>query len=130
MSPTTRTALGLLLLRVSLGAAMLLQHGLPKLLAVESKWHSFPDPLGVGHPTSLLMAIVGEVVATALLVAGAWARVAASLSAITMPVAAFIVHAGDPFAKKELALLYGVGFAASALLGPGRFSWDARRGRA
>ena len=45
---------------------------------------------------------------------------------VTMIVAAFIVHAGDPFAKKELALVYLVGFLAIFFTGPGEYSVDAR----
>ncbi len=39
-------------------------------------------------------------------------------------VAFFMVHAGDPFGKKELAFVYLVIFTALALTGPGRFSLD------
>ena len=47
-----------------------------------------------------------------------------------MAVAAFVVHAGDPWTlgagrSKEPALLYLFPFLALALTGPGRFSLDA-----
>ncbi len=38
--------------------------------------------------------------------------------------AAFIHHGANPWARKELAVLYGVAFLAVILLGPGRFSLD------
>jgi putative oxidoreductase len=44
--------------------------------------------------------------------------------AITMIVAAFIVHADDPFGKKELALLYLSGCLTLIFTGAGKFSVD------
>lgn len=130
MSRLTLTALGLLMLRVGLASMMLFGHGLPKLLAFSSLSGKFADPLGVGHLPSLCLALVGEVLCTVLLGLGFYARIAAAGAATTMLVAAGIVHAGDPFAKKELALAYGLGFLALALVGPGRWSLDGSRGRA
>jgi putative oxidoreductase len=45
---------------------------------------------------------------------------------VTMLVAAFHVHATDPFSKKELALAYATAALAILLAGPGRLSLDAR----
>ena len=36
-----------------------------------------------------------------------------------------MVHGADPFAKKELALLYGAGALTLMLTGPGQLSLDA-----
>ena len=44
-----------------------------------------------------------------------------------MAVAAFLFHGEDPFAKQELAILYGACALAVMLLGPGAWSLDARR---
>ena len=44
---------------------------------------------------------------------------------VTMLVAALIIHGDDPWAKKELALLYFFPFAALFLTGAGRYSLDA-----
>jgi putative oxidoreductase len=43
-----------------------------------------------------------------------------------MLVAAFIVHLDDPFKRKELALLYLVGFLVVLLMGPGKYSLDKK----
>jgi putative oxidoreductase len=43
-----------------------------------------------------------------------------------MLVAAFIVHLDDPFKRKELALLYLVGFLIVLLMGPGKYSLDKK----
>jgi len=117
---------GLLLLRVAVGSMMLFGHGLPKLLEFGDKAARFPDPLGVGSAASLSLAIVGEVLAPALLVLGLGTRAAAAPLLITMGVAALMVHADDPWARKELAVLYAVPALTLMLTGAGRFSVAAR----
>ena len=51
---------------------------------------------------------------------------AALTTLITMLVAGLVQHAADPWAKKELALLYAVAFATLLFTGPGAWSVDAR----
>lgn len=114
----------LALLRVGL-AALMLTHGIPKLLGYAERAATFPDPLGVGHATSLLLAIFAEVVCSLLLIPGLLVRLAAIPFCFTMVVAFFVVHGGDPFAKRELALLYLVGGVAVLIAGGGRYSLDA-----
>jgi putative oxidoreductase len=116
--------LGLLLLRV-VTSAFLLKHGLAKLERWDELWTTFADPLGVGPTASFTLAIFGEVFCAALVLVGALTRLTAIPPLITMLVAGFVVHASDPWARKELAFLYAQAFAAIALLGPGRFSLDA-----
>jgi putative oxidoreductase len=41
-----------------------------------------------------------------------------------MAVAVFFAHAGDPFARKELALLYLLIFSVIFILGAGKYSLD------
>jgi putative oxidoreductase len=41
-----------------------------------------------------------------------------------MLIAAFVVHFEDPFGKKELAILYLLGFVLVMLFGPGKYSID------
>jgi putative oxidoreductase len=41
-----------------------------------------------------------------------------------MGVAAFVVHAEDPFGKMEKALLYLFGYLLLAMTGPGKYSLD------
>jgi putative oxidoreductase len=47
---------------------------------------------------------------------------------IFFAVAAFVQHGQDPFARKELALVYAVPLLALLFTGPGRYSLDARFG--
>jgi len=127
------TSAGLLVLRVGLGAMMLLRHGGPKLLGFTEKAQTFSDPLGVGPTASLGLAIFAEFLCSLLLIFGAATRLAAIPLTITMLVAAFIIHADDPFPKQEFPLLYAFGFIALILTGAGDYSVDAvvarKRGR-
>lgn len=125
--------LGLLILRVVTGGTMLLAHGLGKLATFSERAESFPDPIGVGTTVSLSLAVFAEVLCALLLVLGLGTRLAAIPLLITMLVALFVVHGADPFAKKELALLYAAPFLTLVLTGGGRFSVEhvlfSRRGK-
>ena len=103
---------------------MVAAHGWPKLIAFGEKSAVFPDPLGVGSPVSLALAVLAEVVCALLVMAGLATRLAAGPLIVTMLVAAFIVHADDPWQKQEFALLYAIPFAALVLTGGGRWSLD------
>lgn len=115
---------GLLLLRVATGSLMLFGHGLSKLLNFSERAGVFADPLGVGPALSLSLAVFAEVFCALAIILGFMTRFAAVPLVITMVVIAFIVHDGDPWGKKEFALLYAVPFLTLFLTGPGRFSLD------
>ncbi|WP_370086802.1 DoxX family protein [Ekhidna sp.] len=112
-----------LLLRVSLSALML-THGWGKFNKLISGNFSFADPIGIGEGPSLFLAVVGEFVCPILLILGFKTRLSTIPPAITMLVAALIVHGDDPFRRQELPLIYFVGFAAIFLLNSGRYSLD------
>ena len=122
--PTT-ISVALLLLRIAAGAMMMV-HGWSKLSGYGEMSADFPDPLGVGHATSLTLAIFGELVCAAALVPGVLTRLAALPYTFTMIVAGLVVHADDPWGRKELAVLYLVCGLVLAIAGPGRFSVDAQ----
>ena len=122
-------SLGLLALRLGVGGMLLFQHGLPKLLSFSDQVSTFADPLGVGRAASLTLAIFAEALCAGLIILGLGTRAAALPVAVTMVVAAFVVHGDDPFAKKELALLYLVPALTLMATGPGRWSLDALVGR-
>ena len=118
--------LGLLLLRITFSLLMM-THGFPKLMRfVEGDFALVGDPIGLGAVFSSILVLAGEVVSPVLVLIGLQARAASVITAITMTVAAFVVHGHDPIAKKELALLYLVGFAIIGLMGPGVFSIDKK----
>jgi putative oxidoreductase len=115
--------IGLLILRVSF-AASLMTHGYPKFLKLLDGNTSFPDPLGIGEPTSMVLAVFGEFIAPAFILIGLKTRLAAIPPAIAMGVAVFIMHGADPFSKQEHAFLYFAAFIAISLFGGGKFSVD------
>jgi putative oxidoreductase len=116
--------LGLAILRIGMSALML-THGYGKFIMLIGDGEiKFPSLLGLGSTISLTLAVIGEFIAPILILIGFKTRLAAIPAAITMGVAAFIFHAGDPLAKKEHALLYFIGFLAIALLGAGKLSLD------
>lgn len=125
MNTSTNYNLGLLLLRLGFGG-MMLTHGIPKMMKMLSGDFSFGDPIGIGEPASLVLAVLGEVVFPILVIIGFKTRLSAIPVIITMAVAAFIVHAADPFGTKEMALLYLIGFIAIAVLGAGKYSVDRK----
>lgn len=117
---------GLLILRVSAGLAMALQHGMGKLQKLINGDLQFPDPLGVGVTTSLFLAGLAEFFCALAVVLGVLTRLMSAPLAFTMLVAAFVVHANDTFERKELAIVYLVIFSALILTGGGRFSIDSK----
>ncbi len=125
MNNSTNYNLGLLLLRVGFGG-MMLTHGIPKLLKMLSGDFSFGDPIGIGETTTLILAVLCEVFFPILVIIGFKTRLSAIPVIITMIVAAFVVHAADPFGIKEKAILYLIGFIAIALLGAGKYSVDKK----
>ena len=125
MNNSTNYNLGLLLLRVGFGG-MMLTHGIPKLLKMLSGDFSFGDPIGLGETATLILAVLCEVFFPILVIIGFKTRLSAIPVIITMAVAAFVVHAADPFGIKEKAILYLIGFIAIALLGAGKYSVDKK----
>jgi putative oxidoreductase len=123
MKISSYNGLALLVLRVG-ASAMMLTHGIPKIEKLFNSPIEFSDPLGIGPLFSLILTIIGEVVAPILIIIGLKSRFASIIALITMLVAAFVVHAGDSFGQKEKALLYALCFLVIFLAGPGKFSID------
>lgn len=118
----------LLLLRVGAGAFML-THGYPKLQKLLAGDFQFADPFGLGPGISLGLAVFAEFFCSILLILGLGTRLAAIPLIVTMSVAAFIAHSADPFARKEMALLYLLSFVVLLFSGPGRISADQLLGK-
>ena len=120
------TTAALFALRVWLGLTMLLNHGLAKLTGFGQMAEHFPDPLGVGHTASLVLAVFAEFFASLLLILGLLTRFAALALVINMAVAFFIVMKAALGGERsgELAFLYLAGYVALLLAGPGRLSAD------
>jgi putative oxidoreductase len=117
------SGLALLLLRVSAGL-MMITHGWPKVLSFIDNPGAFPDPLHIGSSLSHGLTAFAEFVCSILIVIGLGTRWAAIPLMVTMIVAAFIMHAGEPISGKEMALLYLSSFTAIMFLGAGKYSLD------
>ena len=115
---------GILLIRL-LAGGMMLTHGIPKINRLFGEGPiKFSDPFGLGPEISLTLAVIAEVGCAALVIVGFKTKWATIPLMITMLTAAFYAHWNDPFAKKELPLLFFTVFVAILLLGPGNFSID------
>jgi putative oxidoreductase len=126
--------LGKLLLRVSVGALLML-HGIAKL---GSGVDGIAGMLAQrGWPGELAYAVfIGELLAPLAMMLGVWTRPAALVAAVNMVVAIALAHAADIFCLGpqggwaiELQGLYLFGALAVMLLGGGRFSLGGLRGR-
>ncbi|NER11371.1 DoxX family protein [Muriicola jejuensis] len=125
MKNNMQANIGLALLRIS-ASAMMLTHGYPKFQKLLSGDFEFGDPIGLGPTPSLFLAIIGEFICPILVLIGFKTRWAAIPTVITMAVAAFVVHASDPFGTKEKAMLYLAMFLVIVLVGPGKYSVDKK----
>jgi len=117
--------LALLLLRVGF-SGFLMTHGIPKISRLFETPIKFANPIGLGETTSLILTIIGEVIAPIFIIIGFKTKWATIPPAITMAVAAFVVHAKDDLGTKEHALLYMIAFIVIFLTGPGKYSVDYR----
>lgn len=125
MKNTLLKDLGLALLRIG-SSALLLTHGFSKFQKLISGDFEFGDPIGIGAAPTLFLAVLAEFVCPILIILGFKTRWAAIFPAVTMVVAAFIVHAQDAIGVKEKALLFLIAFVSISLLGAGKYSIDKK----
>ena len=122
---STQVDVVLLILRMGV-AALMLTHGLPKLqMLLAGGEVQFPGVMGLSPTISLSLAVFAEVIASIFILFGLATRLAAIPLILTMMVAVFMIHANDPFALKELGLLYIFLLIPLLILGSGKFSLDA-----
>lgn len=122
-SITTKASLLLLAARVIFGL-LLMNHGIQKWSNFQELSTAFPDPIGIGSPLSLGMAIFGELVCSIGFIIGFLYRLAMLPMIATLGMAFFVIHGNDAFAVKELAFIYLVVFILMYITGPGKFSID------
>ena len=120
---TTKVSLFLVAVRIIFGI-LLMNHGIQKWSNFQELSMTFPDPLGIGSPLSLGLAIFGELVCSMGFIIGFLYRLAMIPMIFTMSVAFFVIHANDVFVVKELAFIYLVVFILMYIAGPGNFSID------
>src|SRR4051812_20295137 len=117
-------AMALLLLRIVAGAALMINHGLDKLIHFAQKSPRFADPFHIGHTTSLALVVFAEFFCSAFIILGLFTRLAAIPLVIAMGVALFSTNKGDFFGAGELAGIYFICFLALIFTGPGKVSLD------
>jgi putative oxidoreductase len=114
----------ILLLRITV-AVFMITHAIPKMNKLIAGGEiQFPDPIGMGPSISLVLTLFAELFCSILIGFGFLTRLAAFPLIITMAVAAFIVHAGDPFKQKELSLMYLILYIVLFIIGSGKYSVD------
>ncbi|NJW54592.1 DoxX family protein, partial [Salinimicrobium oceani] len=112
--------LGLLILRLGAGGLML-THGTPKLITLfGGEEIVFADPMGIGMGVTLALTVFAEFICSILIILGLGTRIAAVPLMITMFTAAFVIHAADPFQRKEMAIIYLLTFTVLLITGAGK----------
>lgn len=99
---------------------LILSHGIEKINNYEMLFTTFPDILGMGSSTSLLLITGVEVIGSLLLIVGLLVRPAALVLAISMLVAIF----ASPEGSREMPLLYMGIFVGLLISGGMRYSLD------
>lgn len=115
--------IAIFLARVTI-AVLMLTHGIPKIALFAETPVPFMNILGLGAEASLGLAIFAEVGCSILILLGLGTRVAVIPLIVTMLVAIFMVHGGDPFAKQEMGLHYLLVYVMLLLTGSGKYSLD------
>ena len=112
---------GLLLLRIGF-AIGLMTHGYGKFIRIFQGDFKFGDHIGIGSTPSLILTAFGEFIAPIFIIIGWKTRLFSIFPAITMLVAFLIAHDGDPFSRKEKALMYLIAFVALIFTGHGKYA--------
>tara|TARA_B100000927_G_C16128135_1_gene334088 strand:+ start:137 stop:508 length:372 start_codon:yes stop_codon:yes gene_type:complete len=118
--------IALLLIRIVFAGSMIYGHGLSKFYRLIEGNLSFANPIGIGEAPTLVLAVFSEFLAPLFILIGYKTKIFSFFPAATMFVAAFIVHLSDPFARKEKAILFLIGFIVIMMMGPGKYSIDRR----
>lgn len=114
----------ILVIRLFVGISML-THGLPKLeKLIANDKIEFMNFLGLGSAISLVLVVFAEFLCSVFIILGFLTRFATIPLMITMLIAFFVVHGSDPYASKELSLVYFFFYLTIFVFGSGRFSLD------
>ena len=115
---------GLLLLRLAGFGLLWTFHLERKLANLSDELASFPDPLGMGHGPSLVLAILSEGGCSLLVALGLATRLTCLPIVFSMLVVVALASSGFDAADLQAALLYSAIYIALAFLGAGRISLD------
>lgn len=117
--------LALLVLRAVVGINVACLHGWDKLHHYGSQVGAFPDPLGMGHKYSLILAIAGEFAGGILLATGLVGRAAAFILSFVVALTLFSGLHGTSWREREVWMLYFAASLTILLLGCGRYALDS-----
>ena len=123
--------IGLLVLRLWFGLVLAFAHGWGKLTGFE-RFSGYVARKGFWLPDlSAAFAVAGELFAGVFIALGIFFRPSAIVMAITMFIAALVIHLGDAFKKIEFAMAYAIPALAFIFTGPGKLSlstwWRSRK---
>ncbi|WP_207632530.1 DoxX family protein [Foetidibacter luteolus] len=116
--------IAMLLLRTGFGLALLIKHGLPKLMKFATLQNEFYNFMGMGSKFSLILAIFAEVFCSLFIILGLFTRFAVIPLIVTMLVVIYGADKGKGFFESELAIMFLTAFLTLLLCGPGRISVD------
>jgi putative oxidoreductase len=122
---------GLLVLRIGVGAMMMV-HGLPKIMGGPDKWTALGGSMNVIGINFLplfwgLMAALAEGMGGFLIILGLFFRPVNMMLAFTMLIAALVHFAkGDGWGGASHAIELGFVFLSLIFIGPGRYSVDKK----
>jgi putative oxidoreductase len=115
---------GLLLLRVGAAGLIWSFHMMRKLGNFPQELREFPDPLGVGHAASFVMALASEGGCSILVAIGLATRLLSLPVVFTMLMVLVLGARGVEGADVQSALLYALPYTVLVLAGGGRWSID------
>src|SRR5512134_322701 len=107
------STIGLLILRLGIGG-YLLTHGVGKLqMMLAGGFGKFGDPIGLGSAPSLVLVTAAEFFCALAVMLGLATRLAAAVIVVSMSVAAFVAHGGDPWTMEQGYKLFMAGASKS-----------------
>jgi putative oxidoreductase len=120
--------IAVLIIRVTFGLLLLINHGIDKLKHFAEKQSSFPDPLHIGHMPSLMLVLFAEVFCTVFVVLGLFTRIMAIPLVISFAVIVLLVNKSYS-GPAEGGVFFFAAFFSILLMGPGKYSIDGAMGK-
>ncbi|SHM13536.1 DoxX family protein [Phytopseudomonas punonensis] len=112
----------LLFLRVSASLLLLVVHGLPKLLNLQTEMTKIEDPLGLGPVVTLSFAVFAEVLCPLLIALGLFTRLACLPILAVLGVSLALVHPEWSLADGQFAWLLAIIFVTLLIGGAGHLA--------
>ena len=112
----------ILILRIFFGV-LFFMHGLDKMTNFNELSLNYPNVMGLGSYTTLMVTIFCEFCCSLFLIAGLITRIVTIPMIVAMGVAFFDIH-DAMMPEGELSLIYMVTFFVFFIMGPGRYSVD------